>query len=110
MKTLLLTLIVAGLTVSPMLAGTPVVYATHGEPFEMTGFVYGYEGGDCVPPKFAYLLDSTDHRTKLWLCATGITEVALHRAMLDRGIYYVTGTLQEGAERPYVQVESISWY
>ena len=110
MKTLLLTLIVAGLTVSPMRAGTPVVYATHGEPFEMVGFVYGYEGGDCVPPKFAYLLDSTDHRTKLWLCGSGGMEVALHRAMLDRGIYYVTGTLQQGAERPYVQVESIQWY
>ena len=103
-------MIVAGLTVEPMLAGTETVYATRGEPFEMTGFVVGYAGGDCIPPKFAYELESTDHRTNVWLCAVGGNEVALRRAMLTRGIYYVTGTLQHGAERPYVEVESVRWY
>ena len=94
-----------------MLAGpaTPIVYATHREPFDMTGFVLGYEGGNCVPPRFAYQLDSTDHRTKFWLCAVGSTELALREAMLSRGIYRVTGTLQRGAERPYVEVENVRW-
>jgi hypothetical protein len=86
------------------------VYATRGEPFEMTGFVLGYQGGNCTAPNFTYLLDSTDHRNKFWLCATGANEAALHRAMLSRGIYSVTGTLQLGAERPYVEVESVQWY
>ena len=93
-----------------VLAGSKVIYATHGEPFEMTGFVLGYNGGDCAPPTFTYVLDSVDHRNKVSLCASGSTEVALRRAMLDRGIYYVTGTLQDDAERPYVQVESVQWY
>ena len=110
MKMLLLTIIVTCLGMAPMLAGTPVVYATHGEPFEMTGFVVGDQGGNCVPGKFTYELQSTDHRTNVWLCATGSNEVALHRAMLDRGIYCVTGTLQLGAERPYVEVENVQWY
>jgi len=87
-----------------------MVYATHGEPFETTGFVLGDNGGNCNPPNFTYLLDATDHRNKVWLCATGYNEVALHRAMLDRGIYYVTGTLQQGGGRPYVAVESVQWY
>jgi len=93
-----------------MLAGTKMIYATHGEPFEMTGFVLGYDGGDCVPPKYAYELVSTDHRANIWLCADGSNEVVLRRAMLSRGIYYVTGTLQPDAERPYVEVESVRWY
>jgi hypothetical protein len=93
-----------------MLGGTKMVYATHGEPYEMTGFVVGYEGGNCIPPKFAYELQSTDHRTNVWLCAVGSNELALRRAMLSRGIYCVSGTLQQGAERPYVEVESIHWY
>jgi len=110
MKRLLLPIIGACLSTASVLAGTEMVYATHGEPFEMTGFVLGYDGGNCNPPNFTYLLDSTDHRTKLWLCANGNNEVALHRAMLDRGIYYVTGTLQQGAARPYVEVQSVQWY
>ena len=87
-----------------------MVYATHAEPFEMTGFVLGDNGGTCTPGTFTYLLDSTDHRNKFWLCATGSNERALHRAMLSRGIYCVKGTLQLGAERPYVEVESVQWY
>ena len=87
-----------------------MVYATHAEPFEMTGFVVGYEGGNCIPPKFAYELESTDHRTNVWLCAVGSNELALRMAMLTRGIYCVTGTLQQGAERPYVEVENVRWY
>ena len=110
MKTLLVTIIVTCFSVAPMLAGTPMVYATHGEPFEMTGFVVGDQGGDCIPPKFAYELQSTDHKTNVWLCATGANEMALHRAMLTAGIYCVKGTLQLGAERPYVEVESVHWY
>src|SRR4029077_12948217 len=110
MKSLSLTLIVTCLSMVSVRAGTPMIYATHGEPFEMTGFVLGYNGGNCAPPTFTYLLDSVDHRNKVWLCATGNNEMALHRAMLDRGIYYVTGTLQQGTERPYVEVESVHWY
>jgi|SRR4051812_30589249 hypothetical protein len=110
MKTLLLTLIATCLGVASTPAGTPTVYATHGEPFEMTGFVVGYQGGNCVPPKFAYQLQSTDHRTNFWLCATGSNEVALRRAMLDGGIYCVNGTLQLGAENPYVEVDNVHWY
>jgi len=110
MKRLLLPIIVACLSTASVLAGTETVYATHGEPFEMTGFVLGYNGGNCNPPNFTYQLDAQDHRNKVWLCATGRNEVTLHRAMLDRGIYYVTGTLQAGAEHPYVQVESVEWY
>ena len=87
-----------------------MIYATHGEPFEMTGFVVGYEGGNCIPPKFTYELESTDHKTNVWLCAVGSNELALRMAMLTRGIYCVTGTLQQGAERPYVEVESVHWY
>jgi len=93
-----------------MPAGTDTVYATRGEPFEMTGFVVGHEGGNCAPPKFAYELESTDHRTNVWLCANGSTELALRMAMLTRGIYCVTGTLQQGGDRPYVEVENIHWY
>jgi len=110
MKKLLLPLIVAGLSTASVVAGPNMVYATHGEPFEMTGFVLGYDGGNCNPPNFTYELDATDHRNKVWLCASGSNEVLLHRAMLDRGIYYVTGTLQLGAQHPYVEVESVQWY
>jgi hypothetical protein len=94
----------------PLLAGTKMVYAAHGVPFEMTGYVVGFGGGNCVPPKFAYELQSTDHRTNIWLCATGSTEAALRQAMLTRGIYCVKGTLQEGTEPRYVEVESVRWF
>jgi hypothetical protein len=110
MKTLLLTTIVTCLGAVSMLAGTSTVYASHGEPFEMTGFVVGYQGGNCVPPKFAYELQSTDHRTNVWLCATGGSEVALRKAMLTGGIYCVSGTIQLGAEQPYVEVDNVHWY
>ena len=109
MKTILLTLIVTCLSATSALAGTPMVYATHRESFEATGFVLGYGEGNCNPPNFTYALDSVDHRNKVWLCASGSNEVALRRAMLDRGIYCITGTLQQGAERPYVEVESVHW-
>ena len=87
-----------------------MVYATHGEPFEMTGFVVDLQGGTGIPPKFAYELQSTDHRHYVWLVATGSNEDALHQAMLSRGIYLVQGTLQQGAERPYLEVESVRWF
>ena len=89
---------------------TETVYATRGKPFEMTGFVLGYEGGNCSAPNFHYLLDSTDHRNKIWLCASGSNELALRQAMLSRGIYCVTGTFLETAERPYLEVETVRWY
>ena len=98
------------MSIASMLGGTKMIYATHAEPFVMTGFIVGYEGGNCVPPKFAYEMISTDHRTKIWLCAVDSNEAALRTAMLDRGIYCVRGTLQQDAERPYVEVESVRWY
>ena len=110
MKTLLLTVIATCLSAPSMQAGTEMVYARYGEPFEMTGFVVGQEGGNCIPPKFAYELVSTDHRNKVWLCAVDSNELALRRAMLSRGIYEVSGILRQDAERPYVEVESVRWY
>lgn len=107
MRTLLLMVIGICLSTVSVLAGTQMIYATHGEPFEMTGTVLGYDGGNCVPEKFTYALDSVDHRNKVWLCATGRTEVALRRAMIDRGFYCIDGTLHQGADRPYVEVESV---
>ena len=111
MKRVLLAIIVTCLSAGPMLAGTKMIYATGGgEPFATTGFVVGYEGGNCIPPKFAYELESTDHRSNVWLCAVGRNEFALRQAMISHGLYNVAGTWQEGAERPYVEVTSVRWY
>lgn len=87
-----------------------MIYSTGGESVDVQGFVVGYDGGNCSPPNFAYKLVSPDHRTSIWLCADGSNEVALRRAMMDRGLYRVSGTLQQGEERPYVQVASVRWY
>ena len=96
--------------IASVIAETEMVYAVRGEPFEMTGFVIGYGGENCTPPNFSYLLDSTDHRNKIWLCASGSTELALRRAMLSRGIYCVKGNLVDNGPHPYVEVESVRWY
>ena len=87
-----------------------MIYARQGEPFEMTGIVLGYDGGNCIPERFTYELNAVDHRNRVWLCASGENEMALHRAMLDRGFYRVTGTLLQGAGRPYVEVDNVQWY
>jgi len=107
MRTLFLTIIGVCFGTASVLAGSNVIYVKQGEPFEMTGIVLGYDGGNCVPEKFTYELVAVDHRNKLWLCASGSTELELRRAMLDRGFHRINGTLYEGAERPYVEVETI---
>ena len=110
MKTLSLALIGSCVTTLSALAGTKMIYATGGgESFDATGFVVGYEGGNCSPQKFAYELESTDHRTNVWLCAVGSNEAVLRRAMLTHGLYCIRGNWQQGGERPYVEVTSVHW-
>jgi hypothetical protein len=109
-KLLLLAVIASCLSTMPALAGTQMVYSTtSGEPFETTGFVVSYEGGICRQGNINYLLESTDHRTNIWLSASGHNEFVLRHAMITHGLYCITGNWQQGADCPYVEVTNVHW-